>query len=303
MPSRLHEILLLLFRQRPELAPTLLQEVLNVPVPHYTQARIVEANLSDVQPAEYRADLVVLLYDDQAVLGVVVEVQLSVNEHKRFAWPAYAINLRARERCPVCVLVFAARKSVMRWAADPIDLGGGNTFTPLVIGPPGVPVITDSAQARREPELAVLSAVAHGGSADSHMAAQIALAAIAASVGLDPDRSVLYFDLILSHLSEAARASLHTMDPATYEYQSEFARRYFSEGRAEGVATGRAEGAATGRAEGAATVLSKLLALKFGALDATTAERLRSASTEELERWAEHIFTASSLDEVFRAEK
>jgi hypothetical protein len=127
------------------------------------------------------------------------------------------------------------------------------------------------------------------------MAAQVALAAIAASVGLDPDRSVLYFDLILSHLSEAARVSLQAMDPAKYEYQSEFARRYFSEGRAEGVATGRAEGAAS--------VLAKLLTLKFGALDSVTEERLRSASTAELERWAEHFLTASSLEDVFRAEK
>jgi hypothetical protein len=85
------------------------------------------------------------------------------------------------------------------------------------------------------------------------------------------------------------------MDPAKYEYQSEFARRYFSEGRAEGVATGRAEGAAS--------VLAKLMALKFGALDLATAERLRSASTAELERWAEHLLTASSLEDVFRTEK
>lgn len=99
---------------------------------------------------------------------------------------------------------------------------------------------------------------------------------------------MLNFDMILSHLSEAARASLQTMDPSKYEYQSDFAKRYFSEGRAKG------------RAEGTATVLSKQLALRFGALDAATAERLRAASAAELERWAEHILTASSLEEVFR---
>ena len=292
MPSRLHEILLLLFRHRPELAPRLLQDALNVRVPPYAHARVVEADLSDVQPTEYRADLVVLLSNDRPVLGVVVEVQLSVKPAKRFAWPAYAINLRARVRCPVCMLVFAASRSVMRWAAKPIELGGGNTFTPLVIGPPGVPVITDSAKARQEPELAVLSAMARGHSADSQLAAHIAQAAIAASAGLDPERSVLYFDLILSHLSQAARASLQTMDPSKYEYQSDFAKRYFSEGREKG----RVEG----RAEGTATVLSKQLALRFGALDPATAERLRAASATELERWAEHILTASSLEEVFR---
>jgi len=86
------------------------------------------------------------------------------------------------------------------------------------------------------------------------------------------------------------------MDPSTYEYQSEFAKRYLSQGRAEGRDEGRVEG----RAEGEAMLLSKLLALKFGALDHATTERLRAASTTELERWADRILTATSLDELFR---
>ena len=118
-------------------------------------------------------------------------------------------------RCPVCVLVFAAQEAVERWAANPIELGGGNAFSPLVIGPSGVPVVTDAARARAEPELAVLSAIAHGRSADSTQAAQIAKAAVAASLDLEPGRSVLYFDQVLASLSEAARASLQAMDPAT----------------------------------------------------------------------------------------
>ena len=40
--------------------------------------------MTDVQPAEYRADLVVLLYDGKPVLGIVVEAQLSPDEHKRY---------------------------------------------------------------------------------------------------------------------------------------------------------------------------------------------------------------------------
>jgi hypothetical protein len=94
---------------------------------------------------------------------------------------------------------------------------------------------------------------------------------------------VLDFDLVYASLGEAARASLQAMDPAKYEFQSEFAKRYLSQGRAEG----------------AANVLSKLLTLKFGGLDAATAERLRVASTVELERWAERILTAATLDDVF----
>ncbi|WP_437733680.1 hypothetical protein [Sorangium sp. So ce1335] len=39
-----------------------------------------------------------------------------------------------------------------RWCARPIEAGHpGSTPTPLVLGPEGVPVVTDAAQARRRP--------------------------------------------------------------------------------------------------------------------------------------------------------
>ena len=87
MPSQLHEVLLLLFRNRPALAPELLREALHMELPQYTTARVDSAELTDVQPAEYRADLVILLLKDTPRLGIVVEVQLSQDERKRFVWP------------------------------------------------------------------------------------------------------------------------------------------------------------------------------------------------------------------------
>ena len=61
--------------------------------------------LTDVQPAEYRADLVILLLDGVPVYGIVIEAQLTPDERKRFVWPVYAVNLRARLELPVCTLV------------------------------------------------------------------------------------------------------------------------------------------------------------------------------------------------------
>jgi hypothetical protein len=214
------------------------------------------------------------------------------------------VESRARMRCPVCVLVVTAQESVARWAATPIELGGGNRFTPLVIAPSGVPTVTDLARTTAEPELAVLAAMAYGQDADSGKALQIAIAAMTASLGLDPDRSVLYFDLVYASLSEAARKSLQAMDPAKYEFQSEFARRYLSQGeakgRAEGEAKGRAEGEAKGRVEGEARVLIKLLTLKFGALSDAVRDRVQTARVEELELWTERVLSASTLDDVLR---
>jgi hypothetical protein len=294
MPSQLHEALLLLFRNRPPLAAELLRDALHIELPAYSEIRIEPADLTQLQPAEYRADLVVLLYRGTPVLGIVVEVQLQPDDDKRYSWPVYTCGLRARFKCPVCLLVVTVNEAVARWAARSIDLGGGNRFIPLVLGPSGVPVVTDEEMARQDPELAVLSAMAHGKDADVERTVRIAAAAMVASVGLDVERSTLYFDLVEASLSEAARKALRSMDPAKYEYQSEFARHYFAQGRAEGRAEGEAEGEAKGRAE----VVAKLLSLRFGTLPDSAQQRLRNASIAELDRIAERLLTAASLDEA-----
>src|SRR6187551_3603599 len=98
MPSQLHEALLQLFRNRPELAPELVRDALRQELPDYTEVRIDSADLSEVQPTEYRADLVVLLLEGVPVFGIVVEVQLSPDERKQYVWPVYVTNLRARLR-------------------------------------------------------------------------------------------------------------------------------------------------------------------------------------------------------------
>jgi hypothetical protein len=61
---------------------------------------------------------------------------------------------------------------------------------------------------------------------------------------LDAERGRMYFDLVLQSLSDAAQRELRAMDPAKYEYQSDFAKRYIGLGRDEGRAEGQAEGRA-----------------------------------------------------------
>lgn len=78
------------------------------------------------------------------------------------------------------------------------------------------------------------------------------------------------------------------MDPAKYEYQSEFAKRYFGEGKAQGETFGRA-----------ATLL-KLLRLRFGELEANVVERVQCASIEELDHWADRILDATSIEDTLR---
>ena len=283
MPSHLHEALLQLFRNRPSLAPELLQSALNVELPRYTEARIHSPDLTDVKPVEYRADLVVQLLSETPVLGIVVEVQLSPDARKRYVWPAYAANLRAQLECKVHVLVVTASDAVARWASKPVDMGGGNIFAPMVIGPTGVPEIVDEHQARADPELAVLSAMAHGQDQDVTKAAGIAALAQRVSGDLDTEHARLYFDLIHHSLSEAARRVLRDMMPANYQYQSDFARKYYGQGKAEG------------KAEGISDIVRKLLSLRFGPLDEATRSRIAAASSAQLEEVAERLLTAPTL--------
>lgn len=282
MPSQLHEALLLLFRNRPTLAPELLRDALHVELPEYTEARIDSADLTDIQPTEYRADLVVLLLRGKPVLGIVVEVQLATDPRKFFAWPVYVTNLRARLECPVCLLVVTSDEATARWACKPVDMGAGNKFTPIVLGPSGVPEVTDIAQARADPELAVLSAMAHGKDADTGRSVQIALAAQFASAGLDENRSRLYFDLVVNALSEAARRELRNMNPAKYEYQSEWVKEWMAHGAAKGKAS----------------LIAKQLIQRFGPIADSAATQLTQASSDELDAIGSRLLTAQTLEEA-----
>jgi hypothetical protein len=42
--------------------------------------------------------------ESQKMLGVIVEIQLGRDEDKPYTRPAYIANLRARHRCPACLL-------------------------------------------------------------------------------------------------------------------------------------------------------------------------------------------------------
>ena len=285
MPSHLHEALLQLFRSRPALAPKLTPSASPVQLPCYTDARIHAADLTEIRPVEYRADLVVLLLiENEPVYGIIVEVQLSSDPRKRYVWPVYAATLRAQLECPVHVLVVTDDDTVATWAAQSIDLGGGNTFTPLVIAPSGVPEIVDDDQAQADPELAVLSAMAHGQDQDVTRSARIAAAAQRVCAGLDNERAGLYLDLIHISLSEAARRVLQEMLPANYEYQSDFARKYYGQGKTEGSR------------ERLISLIAKLLGLRFGPLDEVTLAQIAAASSAELEKVAERLLSAPTLE-------
>jgi hypothetical protein len=195
---------------------------------------------------------------------------------------------------PVSLLVVTADDSTARWAAQPVELGNGSVFRPLALGPAGVPEIVDESQARADPELAVRSAMAHWRDRDVSKAVRIALAAERAGEGLDDKRWGMYFDLVFDSLSEAAQKELRAMDPAKYEYRSEFARRYYGQGRAEGQMKGEAVGRAA--------LLQRQLTRRFGTLPPAAVERLSAAAIDELDAIGERLLSAETLEEALASQ-
>jgi hypothetical protein len=64
--------------------------VLGLSLPAYTETRLASVDLTEIKPAEYRADVLVVLLDgDIPVRVIIVEVQLAVDPRKRRSWPAY----------------------------------------------------------------------------------------------------------------------------------------------------------------------------------------------------------------------
>jgi hypothetical protein len=297
MPSQLHEMLLLLFRNRPALAPELLREALQLELPAYSEVRLESADLTDVVPTEYRADLVVLLVDGKPVLGIIVEVQLAPDARKRFSWPVYVAGLRARLECPCCLLVITASDKTAEWAQEPMALGPGTKLVPLVVGPGGVPVITDPERAKQDPELAVLSVMAHG-RGDVETAVQIALSAATAAAPLDEDTRMLYFDLIEAALSEAARKAFEML-PQNYEFQGPTYKKAKLEGQREGRLEGQREGRLEGQAVMAASLLDVLDARGLSISDEVRHRVQGSTDLEQLRHWIRRAAVITTVDELF----
>lgn len=284
-------MLLLLFRNRPTLAPELLREALAFEVPAFTEVRFESADLADLVPAEYRANLVVLLVEGRPVLAIVVEAQLSADPRKRFSWPVYLTALRARFACPAVLLVVTPDAGVASWCAEPIELGHpGWTLAPLVLGPDAVPVVLDAETAGRAPELSVLSAIAHG---RSDRGLDVVLTTLAAAHGLDDERASLYADLAWASLNEAAKRALEAMmESGKYEFQSPFAKKYFAEGVAQGVARGEAKGEAR-------ALFALLDARGIDVSDDVRARILGCEDPAVLESWVRRAASAGSAAEIF----
>jgi hypothetical protein len=208
--------------------------------PPVTSARVTSGDLPDLQPVSRTVDLAATFLDASGakVAALAAEIQRHRDDRKKTRWPYYHAALHDREGCWSRLVVIATTDEVARWAATPIETFFPG-YAPIVLGPSDIPMVTSTEQARLEPELAVLSAAVHG---NEPRGEHVVLAALAGAAGLEESRGRLYADVAMAGLTAVARVAVEAlMESQGYEYQSEFARKYFADGKADGKAEGKAQ--------------------------------------------------------------
>lgn len=291
MPSTFHEVLIELFRHRPDVVTDLLADQFELKVPSWDQSRIESGEITELVPTEYRADSVFVFSDpDGPVLAVVLEVQLRRDPGKRWSWPVYLSTLRARLRCPTLLLVVSPDAGTAEWCATPIEMGHPEwALRPLVLGPDRVPVVVDVERAAETPELAVLSALAHGAGPERE---QVFHALLAGLDRVDYDHRVMYAGVVLTALPAAIRKQLEVLmstKSETYrDYLSPFVNSFVEQGRREGEIVGKA------------TALLTILAARGVAVPDEAHTRITECTDVALlETWVRRAATVESVEELF----
>jgi hypothetical protein len=282
MPGVLHESIILLFARAPELVVELFGEALGLD----PRARVVPCDpvTHEPVPTERRADSV---FETRALDGpraVVLEVQLRRDRRKAAVWPYYAAGARLRHRCPAALAVLALKPAVAAWAARPIATGQPDSdFKPVVVGPSGVPWVTEPDPKR--PERIVLSAIVHG----DQPGGERVLAALAATLRmLDDERRSLYYSIVWDCSSDVVRRTVEKLMnvQALFERTTK-AREMLAKGKAMGEEIGEARGLTTG-------LFAVLAARGLPVSKSQRAKVLRCEDPAVLRRWMTRAGTAAS---------
>jgi hypothetical protein len=198
-------------------------------------------------PKQYLADQITLYREQDGTLrfAILLEVQQSKDDMKEWTWPVYVGVARAHHQCPVLLMVIALKRRAERWARALIkkDLPSWGE-APVVISARDIPIVDDVREIRSNPQLAVLSVMAH----PSLKLAEIVLKALKGR--LEQDQARLYCEAVMRALTLKDRSTLEAKMNKGIVYRSAYARKYLDEGHEKGMTKGMAKGRKEGRKEG-----------------------------------------------------
>ena len=293
----LHEILVDLIRENPELLIPLLRDKLGAVDLRGGCFEPVERNYSQLPDLD--ADLVLQVCDlsGRLICALVLEIQLRPHRQKKYAWPFYQSSTFRRLQCPTFVVVIAIKPRVARWADDTIWTGQTH-FRPIVIGPKQLPLILDTRHARDNVAMAVLSGLAHPKEPEAEQIGEALWQALDQRSDRQPDpRHDLYWDQFLALIGETTRRQLMIL-LGGYQPQSEWGKKIYAEGESKGLL----EGERKGERKGQAAALTMLLQARGLPPDPTVRERIEQCrDMKTLRQWLRRAATAVHLDEVFES--
>lgn len=270
----------------------LLLALFDLPIAKSGAARLASPDLSEADPGVCRADGAILYGEEKEdKLGVIVETQRAEDETKRYAWLEYIANLRARERCPACLVVICPKGKIAKWASSDIPTGHpGLVLKPLVIHEGNTPVITDARQAAENIGLAVVSVVTQS---EHPRFNEITAAVQAALDTIDRETAYRYARYItLSLEGDSQKEWDRGMSTMTYPYQGEYTESLLAEGEARGEAKGKA----VGKAE----MVLKLLDSRGQVVAEDVRERVMDCRDEAtLENWFDRALKGDSVEDLF----
>ncbi|MET8001036.1 hypothetical protein [Nonomuraea glycinis] len=288
MPSVPHDILVRLFRDRPQLAVEILHDLMEVNLPATPLVR-VESNSFNTRPSDdIEADLVVVLGPPQAPAhAIIVEIQKDKSKDPR-QLARYAAAVWLLLGCDVTVLVICPDRRAAAHYAQPIDSGlTGYRLHAHVVGPDDIPPITDPHEAAAHLELAAMSVMLHG---RDRKVIEALTTAVAETHGRDASK---YYEYAYDMSGPEIRSLMEEiMKSADWPVYSPFAREHFGHGLAVGEAKGEAKGEAR-------SLLLVLAARGFTVPDDTRARITACTDLDQLERWLTRAATAQTLEDLF----
>lgn len=266
----------------------MIARTLNLETPSFKRAESGSEALTDVYPVELNCDAVEICYDEdnEKVCAFIVEVQLSRDDRKPFAWFGYLANLFRRAECPVYVIAICPDKATADWARQSVPIGHQNIlFRPYVLGPDEVPVVRQRLEGPDSYVTTFLSAIIHGEGAPGK---DIVYVMEEEHEDLDPVQAAQYARNALRVLRGVAKMTLGALvRTGDKEYHH--------------LVLGDA--ADEMRAEGEATALMRVVEARGMTL--TEIQRDQVTKCDDLEllgQWLTRAATATKTEEIFNGE-
>lgn len=290
-----HEAPIELFREHPEVVPTLLSRLLHVELPYFSDVRVTDPGTRTVVATGKRSDAAVVLLDGKRpVLGAILEPQGKIDPDKHFSWPKYLGDLHAELHCDTYLIVLALTRSVARWAKEPIaTFQRGRGLEPYVIGPDDLPRLESLPAACQEPWLAALTALVHAADEQGPAEALVALQAVKETAG--SRQAFWLYELLRAIMTADRYRSLEKvimLSPESYLPKTDWERMQFSRGKAEGTTEGIAEGKAD-------SILELLQERGIGVSEEQRARIMAERDLPTLRRWLKRVLSIQSCSDLF----